>query len=87
MYRQSRRPPARLAVELERLPRDVAAAVALYMRDHGLSQDALADLVGVDPEQLSQALSANADLTLRTLARIAAALDAHFRIELVPNSA
>jgi len=74
-----------LAVELERLPRDVAAAVEIFLRVHGLSVDALADRLGVRPDRLSQTLSGDADVTLRALARIASALEAHFEIRLVPN--
>lgn len=75
----------RLPVELGRLPRDVAATIEWFLERYGVAQNQLALDLGVTESRVSQILSGDANLTLRSLAAVAAALDAHFEIDLVPN--
>jgi transcriptional regulator with XRE-family HTH domain len=55
-----------------------------YMRERKFTRADLAHRMGVSPGRISQILSGGENLTLRTLAGVAAALDAHFDIELKP---
>lgn len=77
----------RFKVGLRRLQRDVATAIEVYMVVHGakVQKSELAARLDVSPSRVSQMLSGDENLTLRSLAGIAAALDAHIKIELVPN--
>jgi transcriptional regulator with XRE-family HTH domain len=56
--------------------------ISWYMRERGLSRAELASRMGVSPGRVSQILSGGENLTLRTLAALSTALDAHFGIEL-----
>ena len=56
-----------------------------YMRERRLTRVDLAHRMGVSPGRISQILSGGENLTLRTLAGVAAALDARFDIELKPG--
>ena len=76
----------RLAEELTRLPRDVNAAVVDYMDEHGITRAALAARMGVSPGRVSQVLCGGENLTLRTLASVAAALNARFEVTLTPDN-
>jgi transcriptional regulator with XRE-family HTH domain len=58
-----------------------------YMRERKLTRVDLAHRMGVSPGRISQILSGGENLTLRTLAGVAAALDARFDIELKPSPA
>lgn len=58
-----------------------------YMRERGLSRADLAARMGVSPGRVSQILGGGENLTLRTLAALSTALDAHFDIELSPLKA
>jgi transcriptional regulator with XRE-family HTH domain len=58
-----------------------------YMRERKLTRVDLAHRMGVSPGRISQILSGGENLTLRTLAGVAAALDAHFDVELKPSQA
>jgi transcriptional regulator with XRE-family HTH domain len=53
-----------------------------HMRERGLSRADLAARMGVSPGRVSQILGGGENLTLRTLAALSTALDAHFDIEL-----
>jgi transcriptional regulator with XRE-family HTH domain len=55
-----------------------------YMRERGLTRADLAARMGVSPGRVSQILGGGENLTLRTLAALSTALDAHFDIELSP---
>ena len=55
-----------------------------YMRERGLSRADLAARMGVSPGRVSQILGGGENLTLRTLAALSTALDAHFDLELSP---
>ncbi len=62
--------------------------IATLRKRRGLSQAALAKRSGVSQPMIAQIESGKLNnLTLRTLARTAAALDANLRIDLVPRSA
>lgn len=69
------------------VPIDPSLAVRLQLRwarqDAGISQGQLADLVGVSRQQISLLESADANLTLRTLERVASALGLAVEIALV----
>jgi transcriptional regulator with XRE-family HTH domain len=55
-----------------------------YMRERDLTRADLAARMGVSPGRVSQILGGTENLTLRTLAALSTALDAHFDIELSP---
>ncbi len=57
------------------------------MREHGITRADLASRMGVSPGRVSQVLSGGDNLTLRTLAALATALDAEFQVELEPCKA
>jgi DNA-binding Xre family transcriptional regulator len=71
--------------ELARLPRDVTTSITWYMKDNRITKAELARRMRVTPGRVSQILSGDENLTLRTLAAVCVALDAHFQTELVPN--
>jgi transcriptional regulator with XRE-family HTH domain len=58
-----------------------------YMHERGLTRADLASRMGVSPGRVSQVLSGGENLTLRTLASIATALDARFELDLRPQEA
>ena len=74
-----------LDYELDRLPGEVATAVTWFMEQHKIDRAQLATLLDVTRGRVSQILSGDENLTLRTLAAVAAALDAHFEVRLVSN--
>jgi hypothetical protein len=76
----------RFEYEMARLPRDVTTAITWFMKENKVSQANLAKELKVTPGRVSQILSGDENLTLRTLAAVCVALDAHFDVELVPNS-
>jgi len=53
-----------------------------HMRERGLTRADLAARMGVSPGRVSQILGGGENLTLRTLAALATALDARFDVEL-----
>ena len=53
-----------------------------YMRERDLTRAELAERMRVSPGRVSQILSGGENLTLRTLAALSTALDAHLDIEL-----
>ena len=67
----------RVSYELGRLPQSIASAVVRYLahRDPGESGELAGAVLGADE-----------DLTLRELAVLAARLDAHFEVAMVPNT-
>lgn len=75
------------AVEYEsaRLQRELTTAVTWYMDERGISKRELAQRLKVTPGRVSQILSGGENLTLRTLATVCTALDAHLRVELTPD--
>lgn len=75
---------ARAAYERESYSLQVLDGVGSYMRDKGITQQALAEQLGVSEGRVSQILSGEQNLTLKTLASVAAGLNAHFDIALRP---
>ena len=75
-----------LEYEMARLPRDVTRAISWYMEEKGISQRRLAERMKITPGRVSQILSGDENLTLRTLAAVCVGLGAHFQIDLVANT-
>jgi transcriptional regulator with XRE-family HTH domain len=76
---------AQAEYELARLPREMTTAVTWYMKERGITKRELAERLNVTPGRVSQILSGGENLTLRTLATVCAALDAHFQVDLAEN--
>jgi hypothetical protein len=72
---------------LTRLITQITNEINWSMREHGISRADLAGRMGVSPGRVSQVLSGGDNLTLRTLAALATALDAEFQVELEPCKA
>jgi transcriptional regulator with XRE-family HTH domain len=73
---------ARIDEEMYRLITQLTNEVNWHMRERGLTRADLAARMGVSPGRVSQILSGGENLTLRTLAALATALDARFDVEL-----
>ena len=71
--------------ELARLPREVTTAITWRMKQLGINRTELARIMGVSPGRVSQILSGDENVTLRTLATVCVALDSHLDAQLVPN--
>jgi transcriptional regulator with XRE-family HTH domain len=69
---------------LSRLITQVTNEINWNMREHGITRTDLASRMGVSPGRVSQVLSGGDNLTLRTLAALATALDGEFQVELEP---
>ena len=77
---------------LRRTPRDASASpdlvravvdeVAWFMSEHKISRADLAQSMGVSPGRVSQILSGDENLTLRTLSSVTSALGAEFEVNL-----
>jgi transcriptional regulator with XRE-family HTH domain len=74
----------RINDELTDLVTQVTNEIDWLMREDKISRADLAARMGVSPGRVSQVLSGGENLTLRTLASLGVALDAHFEIELRP---
>jgi transcriptional regulator with XRE-family HTH domain len=70
--------------EMLALVTQVTNEINWYMRERGLTRADLAARMGVSPGRVSQILGGGENLTLRTLAALSTALDAHFDLELSP---
>jgi len=68
--------------EMHELVTQLTNEITFHMRERGLSRADLAARMGVSPGRVSQILGGGENLTLRTLAALAAALDARFDFEL-----
>lgn len=73
---------ARSTYERDSLSSQVLDQVHAFMELRGITQQALAHELGVTEGRVSQILSGDQNLTLRTLAGLAAALKAHFTVTL-----
>jgi plasmid maintenance system antidote protein VapI len=73
---------AKIDEELHGLVTQLTNEVTWHMRERGLTRADLAARMGVSPGRVSQILGGGENLTLRTLAALAAALDARFDFEL-----
>jgi len=58
-----------------RLARHATASLAGLLAERGMSRKELADCIGVSPGRVSQILSGDENLTMRSLAAVADALD------------
>lgn len=61
-----------------------AIVLATEMKRQKVSQRKLARLLGVSEGRVSQMLRADANLTIKTVARVAAVLGCHLRVSLSP---
>jgi transcriptional regulator with XRE-family HTH domain len=78
---------ARVDEELSLLVTQLMNEINWHMRERGLTRADLASRMGVSPGRISQVLSGGENLTLRTLASLATALDARFEMDLRPQEA
>ena len=78
MARRSAEPPGRDLV------RSVVDEVSWYMTEHKVSRADLAQAMGVSPGRVSQILSGDENLTLRTLSSVLTALGASVELALRP---
>ena len=76
---------ARVDEELSLLVTQLMNEINWHMRECGLTRADLASRMGVSPGRISQVLSGGENLTLRTLASIATALNARFEMDLRPR--
>jgi transcriptional regulator with XRE-family HTH domain len=79
---EQRATEARVEEEMYGLITQLTNEINWHMRERGLSRADLAARMGVSPGRISQILGGGENLTLRTLAALATALDARFGIEL-----
>jgi transcriptional regulator with XRE-family HTH domain len=77
---------ARVDEELSLLVTQLMNEINWHMRERGLTRADLASRMGVSPGRISQVLSGGENLTLRTLASLATALDARFELDLRPRA-
>ncbi|MEU7043777.1 helix-turn-helix transcriptional regulator [Streptomyces varsoviensis] len=63
-----------------RLARQATASLAGLLAERGMTRKDLADCLGVSPGRVSQILSGDENLTLRSLAAVAESLDARVEI-------
>lgn len=77
---------ARVDEELSLLVTQLMNEINWHMRERGLTRADLASRMGVSPGRVSQVLSGGENLTLRTLASLATALDARFELDLRPQA-
>ncbi len=73
--------------QLSNLITQVTNEITWYMRELKIGRAELAGRLGVSPGRVSQILSGGENLTLRTLAGLAVALDAQLAVELKPCKA
>jgi len=73
---------AQVDEELSRLITQLTNEITVHLREQGLTRAELASRMGVSPGRISQVLSGGENLTLRTLAALATALDAQFDLQL-----
>jgi transcriptional regulator with XRE-family HTH domain len=78
MARRSAEPPGRDLVRL------VVDEVSWYITEHKISRADLAQSMGVSPGRVSQILSGDENLTLRTLSGVLGALGANIELNLSP---
>ena len=85
--RDQRRPDpraieAKVDEEMHGLVTQLTNEITFHMRERGITRADLAARMGVSPGRVSQILGGGENLTLRTLAALASALDARFDFEL-----
>jgi transcriptional regulator with XRE-family HTH domain len=72
----------RIDEEMHDLVTQLTNEITWHMKERGLSRADLAARMGVSPGRVSQILGGGENLTLRTLAALSCALDAHFDLDL-----
>jgi plasmid maintenance system antidote protein VapI len=77
----------RLAAERLRVPREIISAITFFMAEEDISRAELGRRMNVSAGRVSQILSGDENLTLKTLATVAAALDAHLEASLEKDAA
>jgi transcriptional regulator with XRE-family HTH domain len=73
--------------ESTRLAHDLTSQITGFMAEHGITRAALASRMKITPGRVSQILSGDGNLTLKTLAAVAGALDARAEIRILPVDA
>ncbi|MFI1303903.1 helix-turn-helix domain-containing protein [Streptomyces sioyaensis] len=79
-------PINRAAYERARLTAQVRTSISWQMQELDIKPKDLATRMGVTQGRVSQIISGGENLTLGTLASVAAALGSHFTIDLLPES-
>lgn len=74
------RDESRTTVAASRIARQATASLAGLLAGQGMTRSDLAAAMGVSPGRVSQIMSGDANLTVRTLAAVAEALDADVQI-------
>jgi transcriptional regulator with XRE-family HTH domain len=82
---QLRDPDFRREWERTALARAVAVKVVAYRAEHGLSQRALAQKLGMTQPQVARLEAGEHNPTIDTLTRLAEALDVEFAIDIHPR--
>jgi ribosome-binding protein aMBF1 (putative translation factor) len=81
-----RHPDFRAGWDRSRFAREVANRVIAYRVDHGLSQTALAKLLGVSQPQVARLEAADVTPSIDTLSRLSARLGLEFHIDITPTT-
>lgn len=71
-----------VAYECARLQQQLIGAISWEMKEQDITRQQLAENMGVSAGRVSQILSGNENLTLKTLAALATALGAHFDVSM-----
>jgi transcriptional regulator with XRE-family HTH domain len=66
------------------LPQEIVDEITWYMREHKITRSELASSLGVSPGRVSQILSGEDNLTLRTLGGVVDALGARLEVTIQP---
>jgi transcriptional regulator with XRE-family HTH domain len=85
MSSRTRHDRAALKRELARLPREVTTEITWRMKQLDVNKAELARRMDVSPGRVSQILSGDENVTLRTLASVCVALDAQMEVKIVGN--
>jgi transcriptional regulator with XRE-family HTH domain len=80
------RDESRTELAAARVARQATASLAGVLAGLGKTRSDLAKAMGVSPGRVSQIMSGDANLTVRTLAAVAEALDADVQITFCPRS-
>ena len=79
------REEGRTSLAASRIARQTTASLAGLLAGQGMTRSDLANAMGVSPGRVSQIMSGDANLTVRTLAAVAEALDADVHITYCPR--
>ncbi|AOR36665.1 hypothetical protein BFF78_41430 [Streptomyces fodineus] len=79
------RDESRTNLAASRIARQATASLAGLLAGQGKTRSDLAAAMGVSPGRVSQIMSGDANLTVRTLAAVAEALDADVQITFCPR--